>query len=453
MKMMNSLFTKKIFVKVRSLAALSSVIILFFTSCTPKPLPYSILEFEGNGEVYNYSKSPYMSGKAADSINRAALIAYPGDLIMCGESFFTWKGSSQLRFTHRTTDSVCYINDKISSVFVPENEKMIQWFKQMNSMDLSQLEFLVFGSKISENYFPYLSELAKTKPDLGLAYSGDLKDLAGVLKIFNPRIIIGGKFSSDEYDLLSGLTNLEILSATLTDSLMRPLPVLPRLRQLNLMGLDYYPIINDDFLINNNQLENLIIMTAITMDFSVLKPLSNLKELFINGCDSIENFDLIKDHKQLEVLVVFSDDFNYRISPKELSSLRWITFTPEASQIEFDSFIASHPNLEVVEIANNKFISGFDPLLNLRKLYGLTIRDTLIDFKTLLSLKNLKYLSLPEEVFSDSLKNEELKRSLPNTRLIATHGACLGSGWLLLIFPLVLLFSFIFRMKYDRTDR
>jgi hypothetical protein len=454
MKMLTgTYFSKRSFLR-RSLTVIITVVICFFTSCTKKPRPYSILEFEGKGGVYNYSKSILMFGYDADSLYKTAHLANPGDLIMYGESnFFTWNGTTPTRFSFKDGDSASFLNDKISTIYVPEEDKMIPWFKEILSKDLSKLEFISFGSKISEGAYPVLIDLAKTKPDIGLCFMGEFKDMSRPLKIFNPRIIIGGNLSSNDYNILAGLDNLEILSATLKDSLTTgQLPALPKLRQINLMGYEYYPEISDDFLINNSQVENLIIMSTGKFDFSVLKPLSNLKELVINSCDTVFNPDLLKSHKQIEVLVLNWQDFTYNITKDDLPAIRWINFISGATQIEFDSFIASHPGIEVVEISNNKSIRNFESLLKLRKLYGLTVTDTLMDFNTLKSLIDLKYLSLPQEVLGDSLRNNELKKALPNTRLVATTGVCLGSGWLVLIIPMILLFIWYFKMKPGRTE-
>ena len=64
---------------------------------------------------------------------------------------------------------------------------------------------------------------------------------------------------------------------------------------------------------------------------------------------------------------------------KKLSGIRWMTFYEEETQSGFNSFIESHPDLEVVEIINNETIKNLQSLLKLDKLYGLAISDTLTD--------------------------------------------------------------------------
>jgi hypothetical protein len=134
---------------------------------------------------------------------------------------------------------------------------------------------------------------------------------------------------------------------------------------------------------------------------------------------------------------------------KDLSHLRWLSFYEDATQDDFNSLIKWHPDLEVVEIINNDAISDLQPLLKLRKLSGLTITpDTITDLPIVKSLKNLKYLSIPTGVFADSTLNAELLKSLPRTRIVANEGVCLGSGWLLLLIPIILILRVLIFRKF-----
>ena len=418
------------------------LLIILISSCNEKSKNYSILEFTGDGGVLNYSKSLLLISHVSDSINPTALMAGTGDLIMFGDNEFLYhRESSQNKFAFKTINGVDYLNNKIYSMTIPGNDNMIPWFKEMKNRDISTLDFLYFKSKIQESYFPYLNDLAKTKPGTGLGYGEKFGDMAGLLKIFNPGFIIGPSLSTKDFNQLSGLTNLELLLVSLKDSLYNdPLPAMPGLKQLFLGDIDDKAVITDDFLVNNKQLERLIIMKSGRFDFSIIKPLNNLKELIVSGFDSVENMNLIKSHKQLQVLSITGEKFRYDSPLKELADIHWMTFSPNTTQDEFKMLVESHPDLEVVEIINNKVINNLHPLLQLKKIYGLSVTDTLTDIATLKSLKNLKYLSIPKNVFNDSLRKAALQNSLPDTRIYANQGFCLGSGWLLLIIPLILVF-------------
>ncbi|MCX6329405.1 MAG: hypothetical protein NTZ85_07850 [Bacteroidia bacterium] len=421
---------------------------LLFTSCTSKPEPYSVLEFTGKTEVYNYSKYLFPIIYESDSANPAVLLASNGDIIVYGENnCLYYRKSLQNKFSVKTVNNAGFINEKINSITIPCNDAMIPWFEEMKSADFSMLGFLNFDTIIPESYIPYLNDIAKTRPDNGMGYGGDLVDIGRIFKIFSPQFIVGTNLSQKDFNILSGLTNLEILSASLHDSVYTaPLPAMPKLKQLILTDVKKNAL-NNDFLINNKQIEKLTVMQSRKFNFLILEPLKSLKELIINEADTIEKIDLISNHKQLELLSVISEKFPNDMSLKELPGIRWMTFYDNATQDGFSSFIESHPDLEVVELINNDTIKSLQPLLNLKKIEGLIVTDKLTDLATVKSLKTLKYLSLPEDILNDTITKAELQKSLPGTRIVPNHGICLGSGWLMLIIPFILFFRVFIRQK------
>jgi hypothetical protein len=422
--------------------------IFLFSSCISRPEPYSILEITGNGTIYNYSRSPLPIIYRTDSINPTALLASDDDIIVYDEnSCFKYRDSSKNILSIRTEKNKGFINNKINSIRIPRNDDMIPWFKQMGSYDISALGFLYFDSVITESYIPYLKILAETKPDPGLGYDGDLKDLKRVLEIFKPGFIIGVHLSHKDFPLLSGLNNLEVLSGSFDDSVYSdPLPAIPELEELIITGFKKNSL-KRDFLINNKQLEKLSVMGSGKFDLSFIEPLKNLKELIINGVDTIENFDIIRNYRQLELLSVAGVELSKDLALKELPCIRWMVLHGDVTQEGFNSFIECHPDLEVVEIIDNDTIKNLQPLSNIRKLIGLTVTDTLTDYAAIKSLGKLKYLSLPKDLMSDSIRKAELQKSLPDTRIVSNEGVCLGSGWLFLLIPFILVLKVFTRQR------
>jgi hypothetical protein len=429
-------------------------LILFFASCISKPEPYSIIEFSGEEMISNYSKSFQLMIFESDSLNPIAVPASPGDMFGWDNIVFVYNDtSSKNTFRFKTVDNVVYVNDRISSIDIPDNDDMIPWFEKMKEKDLSALQFINFKSDIKESYLPYLAELAKTKSDAGLIYSGDFDELAGLLKIFDPRYIAGPALSGSDSDQLSMLNNLEILMVSLNDSIIvDPLPTMPELKQLFLTDIKKNVALTNDFLVNNKQIEKVIIQKEGRLDLTLLNPLEHLKELVVNGPDEIKNPELINNHKNLEVLSLTGDNLVYNPGLIKLPNLRWMAFSSNVTQQEFSSFAGYYPNLEMIEIVKNDTITSLQPLTKFRKLYGLIVIDTLTDISTIKTLTNLKYLSLPVDLLNDTLKKAELQNSLPGTRIVANEGFCLGSGWLLLIIPFVLILRFFGRQKRERLQ-
>jgi hypothetical protein len=427
----------------------SLLLIILFTACSIKPEPYSIIEFKRGEQVSNYSKSLLLTANTSDSVNPVVVLGSKGDLFMFGDYMFLLNDTAtQTRFVCQYNDSVLYINGKIYSINIPGNDHMIAWMKNLKEMDLSALQIINFESKIEKSYIPYLTELAGLRPDAGLFYNGELGDMAEMLKIFHPQLVAGSTIHRSDYDLFSEQTQLRILMVEPGDSLITdPLPPMPFLEQLFLTGINKNAVISNDLLKNNPQIKRFIMEKSGSLDFSILQPLDNLKELVIRGADSILNFNLINNHKKLELLSIAGDDLVYDPLLIKLPSLRWMTISSNVTQKEFDSFINTHPGLEIFEISDNDSIRSLQTLAKLPKLYGLTVMDTITDIASLKQLTNLKYLSLPADCLKDTLVKADLHKSLPNTRIVANEGFCLGSGWLLLLFPLVLIFRFFMVRK------
>jgi hypothetical protein len=430
------------------------VLILFFTSCTDRSEPYSILEFIGTDNVNNYSKSPLLYFNKSDSVNPTAIMGSRGDLFNFSEYIFLYNdSSSQNRFLIKYIDSVLYVNNKIYSIEIPNNDDMIPWFKNMKEKDFSSLQFINFNTWIPGNYLPHLAELAKIRPDAGLNFSGNFGEMAGLFKIFNPRYITGPALHRSDYDILQGLTNLEILMVTLGDSVINdPLPALPSMKQIFLMGMKEDVVITNDLLINNKQIERVIIEKSGSLDFAILNPIANLKELVVTGSDSILNFDLINGKKKLEVLSITGDELDYNAARISLPSLRWMTFSSNVTQEEFNTFVETHPYLEIIGLIANDTISNLQALSKLSKLSGLTVTDTVTDISSVKTLRNLKYLSLPGKFLDNTVNKAEIQKSLPDTRIVANEGFCLGSGWLLLLIPLVMIIKFLGRQEEKRLQ-
>jgi hypothetical protein len=424
------------------------MVIMLLTSCTSTTEPYSILEFSGVEGINNFSKSYFLMLNESDSINPNVIMGSRGDLFWCDEYLFQYNGiSPQNKFKFKSTDSALYVNDKIISIDIPVKGDTVPWLKNLQKYDFSALQFINVNSKIPDSYLPCLTDLAKIKSDAGIFLQGDLGDMAGLLKIFNPRTIIGSFITRSDYDQLSKLTNLEMLMISLTDSVITdPLPFMPALKQLLLTELNDNIELTNDFLVNNKQIEKLVIQKSGELDLSILQPLDNLKELVINVSDNILNFNLINDNTRLEVLSVTGNNLAYNPDLIKLPLLRWMAFSSNVSQEEFNSFIDTHPDLEVIELIENDTITSLKALSKLSKLYGLTVNDTVTDIEAVKTLSKLRYLSLPKDFLDDPVKKAEIQKSLPGAQIAANEGFCLGSGWLLLIIPLVLITRF-FRNK------
>jgi len=232
-------------------------VILFNYSCNDKKELFKIAEFTGTDGVINYSKTPLSF--VTDSLHPAALLCNKGDLIVLDEFVFIKNDDfSGNKFNVYDDDSAVYVNDHIYALNIPDSTQMIPWFKNLKNRDLSTLQFLYFEGEIPEDYYPYLAEIAKIKPDAGIFFEDTPEDINKLFKFFQPRYLMVLKLTND-YDLLSQLTNLETLWISLEDSVVNnPLPNLPKLKQIfiQLSGKEN-AVVTNEFLINNKQIEKI----------------------------------------------------------------------------------------------------------------------------------------------------------------------------------------------------
>jgi hypothetical protein len=428
-------------------------VILFLNSCKQKPEPYQISEFTGDEAIYNFTKSQTLFTYSSDSLNPAVVLADYGDLFFLGSAPYIYSKSSGTTIHFKSSRDAEFVNSKISTLYLPRKKDFAQWVKLVDTADLSELQFLSIDSLIPENIYPYLTKIAEKKPATGIIYNSDLSEISALIKLFNPRYLIGGSIQSKDSGIISAMTNLELLAIAFDDSVNNfSLPPMPKLKQLLITGVNQKLVLNDKLLLENKSIEELSIMELKTVDFSMLSPLTNLRELSLTDFDTIINPGLLANHKNLEVLTIMSDGPKDSVMTHGLSALRWITFPPKIKQDDFNAVIESQPDLEVAVMVKNEKISSLASLLKLKKLNALLISDTITDPATVKSMKNLKFLSLPASVLKDSSARAEWHKLLPDTRISSNEGFCLGSGWLLLIIPLSLFFFALSQRKINKPD-
>ena len=425
---------------------LTTLLIAFLILACTSNDHFQIIKIKGEGESYNYSKSIFGYVVKSDSIHAAAIIADHEDVLALGKDGIYYNTDHKQTELEFVNDPPFFkVNGKVINIELKEDNRLLSWFKHMKPSDIKDLELLHVSSKIPEDYFPYLKEIAKIKPDIGLGFEKDYENTT-LMKLFRPKFLIGYERSLNDPDLVSCFSNVEFLVYALNDSsLVSPIPALPKLKQLILSSdkLKAYK----DLLKNNPQIEKLTIFGGIENDF-FRQPLEKLEQLcMISGLHNEDTMSLsfLKDFKQLEVLNLTGSFSDIR-SINELPKLRWLSLFTEPNQKELDALIEAHKNLEVLELRSDSALN-LHPLLKLKKLYGLVLVGQKLIDTTVYSMKNLKYLSMPKEIFKDDVKIASLQKSLPACTIVPNDGFCLGSGWLLLLLPFILLFRLFLPKK------
>jgi hypothetical protein len=129
-------------------------------------------------------------------------------------------------------------------------------------------------------------------------------------------------------------------------------------------------------------------------------------------------------------------------------NLNWLDLPEQETQSQFDSLTNTNPEIKVIEFSGDSLISDVSNASKWNQLRAMIIYGDSLYYKAgLKNLTQLKLLSLPGGAFHDTSGIASLRRSLPNTAIVPNDGACVGSGWLLLLIPLVVLIRLGFNKR------
>jgi len=157
-------------------------------------------------------------------------------------------------------------------------------------------------------------------------------------------------------------------------------------------------------------------------DISRIKESEKLQRLSFAGCDELTDLNAIS----------------------ELDNLKRLGLPNSISSEDFEELIEKQTKLEILELAGSEEITDLKVLETIPKLSCLNITEMDVDPESLFELNKLNFLAFPGDVFEDSVMFAQLSEELPQTFIVPTSAFCLGSAWLLLLFPA---FLFVYLIK------
>lgn len=415
---------------------------------------FAVVNFYGKGSAINLSKNYNLTQFYSTKKNKGSVLAEKGDLLGFNTILIPFdKVKEDSLLIDDSGDSLVFVNGKINSLIISDKADLLPWFDKMKDSDLSDLKTICFQSKIPESYIPYLKKIANQKPNTALIIEEN--DSVNILEsyfkkaaFFKPRFV-SVFLSQKQFPLLKHFEMVKHLYLVVPDSVITtPLPNMSYLKQCIVYG-DNIKAIHPSFLTNNKQVEKLGLFACLT-DYTFLQQLVNLKQLSINNFDCEGNLEKIANLQdkfpELSVLI-FSGVYSKIDRLLEYKKLKWLGLPKNTTQKQFDSITTQLTDLQVLEFQGSNLIKNWAGLQKLPRLKGLIITDTLTDKASLYKLNEIRYLSVPQKNKKDSTNVLALEKALPGCLIVPNRGACLGSGWLLLLIPLTIMFSVIFNRK------
>jgi hypothetical protein len=177
-----------------------------------------------------------------------------------------------------------------------------------------------------------------------------------------------------------------------------------------------------------------------------------LQRLHLLQCDTLTVLSGIEQITRLESLgLTGCDDLHSLEALDHLKHLKRIAFPASVTQSEFESLTKQHPSLEMIELIDCPGVTDLSPLKSLEDLKILILQSGERWPDHLENLDQLELIALIDHDWDED-QIAQLRRELPHTRIVPGSGICLGSGWILLLLPIILL-SRYFHRKYTISHR
>ncbi len=436
---------------------------LFLFGCNSNPeFSYQILHIEGVTWACNITTSYATFGPMVESgeSGNVSLPVSEGDLLyMFNEDdlelyhrFSIENGDRLLLHFDTLITNSAHVNGSLAYLQLSDDPTSMENFMELSSAEVNQLSTLYFPDNITSEMIEVIRLHETSIRGTGIVLANTIEDIAleNLLSICQPEWIS----FNDEVDLSAHINN-KFLSGLKLLWITRDIHAFSTMTGsfANLETLiisDWDPSAGEVIPLSNlENLQSLTLADCRITDMSNIEFPSSLKRLHLIGCDTLTNIDAMDHLIHLESLSFTGSDGIVSLeSVNNLESMKWISFPANTTQEYFRSILSSHKSLEVIEMIQCPLVSDISILQDQQHLRVLVFNTEEVETEQLANLDQLELIVLNSELFEDDPeKISLLRRQLPQTEIIPGSGLCLGSGWLLLMLPMVLLSRKILRSR------
>jgi hypothetical protein len=436
-------------------------LLLLITGCSGSLKPgIDIIQMEGISWACNVSTSYAVFGSSAESEDKLELFlpASEGDLLyMLHDDLQVYHryhpaDGSSLTVSFDTLGAIsAYLNGRLAYMEL-SSPASVETFLELTEAEMEQLSALYIADVLTEDFISTLRKHENQLRGLGLILennygTGRLQEL---LSIVRPRfLVMDDSWNLPDPEEHQSLSDLELLWIEGNmGALEKVVPCCSNLRSLIIA--DWEPVQGELLpLADLKNLRSLTIAESPLISLSSIELPATLKNLYLIACDTLSDIQALQEIKNLNSLSLAQckrvDDTG-RI--RELESLQYLSLPPGTGQQEFQELTKHLNGLKAVELLDCPKIQDLSPLQDLPELRILLLQLEARQLGSLDSLDFLELVVLKSEVFDDNPQLiKDLRASLPDTKIVPGSGICLGSGWLLLLLPLILIFRHLFRRK------
>jgi hypothetical protein len=433
-------------------------LVLLMVSCSRNEQPrINMVHIQGVSSVFDLSKSHTYFGSYSLDDQLSGMALEDGDLlyVLCGDEpsdiFFRYDARQGESLTFKTDSltpfRVC-LNDGLFSLNLSDSAAW-EWIAKGNDNRMDSLHSIGLKLPITDREMGFLQELAKKRPDINLMLEAkdQVAQCEQVLSLFKPDwlyLTIDTSWIPGE-TTLGNLKQLSLLGLEITEK-TADLNFLYRLENLQRLILSWDP--GKGPAIDFKRFSKLSSVTLTESDITSLSQMNipeKIKSLYFIECDSLSDINAISRLKDLKIFGMSGCDLLTEPGPiTGLKDLVWLSLPRSVSQSQFDSLLPRFKFLQVLEILDCEGITDLTVLGSLTQLKALSVTSGPINPMSLGKLDHLSLLVVkPDTGVTGENQVKELRAQLPSTLVVPGKGFCLGSGWLLLLIPAVILGMFL----------
>jgi len=365
------------------------------------------------------------------------------------ESILQYRESDGTSLTVSAEEAKVILNGKTVTLDLDKDEAW-KWLERATPEEMGALRLIRMSSKLEGQQLSLLKRLSKHNPNVGL-FIEDTEVLRQSLPLFDP-VFLGLSWDEepDLQDLASLRDKKRVHTLLLSGKEMKLAPTfLPRMTSLEtLMIGDWNPRETRPLPQDLTNLKRLILSAPELKDLTMLGNPPNLEELSLVGSSSLEYLTGLSNYPGLKVLSLHGCGNVKDLTPlRHLKQLRWLSPPPTTTQEQLEEILRDHPGLVVLELGAENVID-LTPITDLRKLRYLLVNCPNARTDPLFEMKNLRWLAVStgkveKKEGKEAPKEEDLavrlQKALPQTAVVRVEPLCLGSGWILLLAPAVLM--------------
>ncbi len=431
------------------------IALIGIVSCTLLPLmkgsavsqwkPPRVVTIERGKQGINCSLRTWVSG--SDGEGPVVLLVREGDILSVdfsgdNEMLFPYLPSDGTILSFKQDDYGFLLEGKRIMVTLSEDSAALEWISKAEPEKLEALRMCALDGPIAEAKSPLysaLQRLSKINPNTGWMVE-ESEVLHHVLGLFDPRwLLIGDDVLLEENDLrmISKEPALEYL--WLNAEKLKSMKPLSCSKRLGILGIsNWNPEETGPLPGDCESLRSLTVFDSAIKDLSGIASLQGLEELHLISCADLSDISALSGFPSMKAVNLTGCKEVSDLSVlSKLKEIKWLSLPPSTSQEQFDNIIRGHPDLRELELIKCESIKDLSLLRSLGKLESLVLLNGETDYTLLREMKSLRFLALSKEAFRKSFNAGELQKALPECLIVQAEPFCMGSGWILLLWPAV----------------